>query len=190
MLWYCINANIFFYTSCMSLSAEDKKLHLHWCIWNHIRAMSSFHAVRNPLLSSVNTASGCAGWPASSSLSFHSLQVSPPCSPASYVLFPTSCASPVCIHLSVGLVSKFHAQDHTAGSVYTLSRATFTHQPHRIILKWTQSIPRQTPHVLLTQPVVLQHRKGWQHYKPPAQELESGHSQSRVLIHSYTQAKN
>lgn len=83
-----------------------------------------------------------------------------PCSPASYLLFPISCASLVCIYLGVGLVFKFHAQDHTVGSVYTFSRATFTHQPHRIILKWTQSMPRQAIHFLFPQPVPLQHRKG------------------------------
>lgn len=123
-------------------------------------------------------------------LALDSLWVSLPCSPASYLLFPTSCASLVWIHLGAGFVSKLHAQDHRVGSVYTLSRTTLTHQPHRTILKWTQSIPRQTPHVLFTQPALLQHRKGSQHYKPPAQELEFGHSQAEFWSTATPMLKN
>lgn len=43
------------------------KAPLHQYIWNHIRVMSSLHTGRKTPLSSVNRASGCAGWTASSS---------------------------------------------------------------------------------------------------------------------------
>lgn len=43
------------------------KAPLHQYIWNHIRVMSSLHIGRKTQLSSVNRASGCAGWTASSS---------------------------------------------------------------------------------------------------------------------------
>lgn len=183
------------------------KAPLHRCLWNHIWAMSSLHAARKTLLSSVNTASGRAGWTASSSAGLW--QLARLSIMFSYLLsalphFPTSL---VCIHLCVGLVSKFHAQDHTVGSAYALSRVTLTHQPHWTILKWTQSIPRQTPEVLMDLehpkavtsrpihtacPVEAQERLT---NKPAALQTTSTGAwiwplSSRVLIHTYTQAKN
>lgn len=48
----------------------------------------------------------------------------------------------------------------TQWALSTLSRVTLIHQPQRIISKWTQSIPRQTLHILFTLPVLQQQRKG------------------------------
>lgn len=63
ILWYCN----YLLLHILDVSCRRYKAPLHWCIWNHIRAMSSLHTVRNILLSSVNTASGWAGWTVSSS---------------------------------------------------------------------------------------------------------------------------
>lgn len=81
-----------------------------------------------------------------------------PCSPTSYLLFlvPLWCVSIWLWGLSP---SSMHRTT-TQWALSTLSRVTLIHQPQRIISKWTQSIPRQTLHILFTLPVLQQQRKG------------------------------
>lgn len=143
--------------------------------------MSSLHTSRKTPLSSVDTASGHAGWTASSSTGLR--QLGNLFTMFSYLL--SSLPHFLCLSSAHAFGCRVCLQcTRTAphGGLYLQSQQSNTHSPTNpticTILKRTRNIPRQRPEVWFTQSALSLQGKGWQHHKPPAQELEFGHSRA------------
>lgn len=164
MLWYCIIANVSYFThhvcpflqkkiqsSLTPIYLEPHKGDVLTSYWQEDAAFFCRHSFRTCRL---NCQFFHWPWTAWESTMFSYL----------YPLFLTSCASLVRMHLGAGFVSILRAQHHTVSGLSLRSQPSNTHLPTNpticTISKWTQSVLRQRREVCFTQSALSQQGKG------------------------------